>query len=199
MLHPDLRLQWISDAIGYGIFASRPIPAGTILWALDELDQVLPSETVRALGPRYQEILEHFGYRDEADRTVLCWDLGRYMNHSCDPNCIGPGHGRFDIAVREIGAGVEVTTDYACLNIERAMTCRCGSASCRGRVREEDIEAISGQLDAQLRRALARIFDSPQPLLEWIDPQLLRQSVEQPEHSPSVLALIQPSTRRGVA
>ncbi|HAV55880.1 MAG TPA: SET domain-containing protein-lysine N-methyltransferase, partial [Aequorivita sp.] len=39
MIHPKTELKFISDQIGYGVVATEFIPAGTITWALDDLDR----------------------------------------------------------------------------------------------------------------------------------------------------------------
>jgi hypothetical protein len=42
MIHPDTELRYVNDIIGYGVFATRLIPRGTITWVQDELYQVFP-------------------------------------------------------------------------------------------------------------------------------------------------------------
>ena len=193
MLHPQLRLRWIDDDIGYGIFAAAWIPTGTILWALDELDLVLPVEAARRLGPRYSSALERYGYRDAGGATVVCWDFAKYMNHSCQPNCVGPGHGLFDLALRALEPGDEVTTDYGCLNIERSMRCLCRSPRCRGTVRPTDLEPIAAELDRQVGRAIAEMRNVPQALRPWVDPDLFQRTVNDLGSSPSVAAFQVPA------
>jgi hypothetical protein len=66
--------------------------------------------------------------------------LGPKVNHSCDPNCgvrLNDGQA-FDFVARQpIGAGQELTFDYAMRNftIEHfPAVCLCGAARCRGSV-----------------------------------------------------------------
>lgn len=62
-----------------------------------------------------------------------------FGNHSCDPNVWLDGP--FDlVARRNIASGEEVTVDYATFSTmpSFAMTCHCGTASCRGRVTGND-------------------------------------------------------------
>ncbi len=66
--------------------------------------------------------------------------LGPKVNHSCDPNCgvrLNDGHA-FDFVARQpIGAGQEVTFDYAMRNFtidHFPAVCLCGAARCRGAV-----------------------------------------------------------------
>jgi hypothetical protein len=66
--------------------------------------------------------------------------LGAKVNHSCDPNCgvrLNGGQA-FDIVARQtIGAGQELTFDYAMRNFtidHFPPVCLCGAARCRGSV-----------------------------------------------------------------
>jgi len=66
---------------------------------------------------------------------------GPKVNHSCDPNCgvrVNPEVDGFDfVARRPIGAGEEITFDYAMRNyvIEHfPEVCLCGTELCRGAV-----------------------------------------------------------------
>lgn len=187
MLHPDTELVKVSDAIGYGVVATKPLPRGTITWALDPLDQVLDPGRVEALGERYMPIMEKYTYVDGAGRRILCWDFARFMNHSCAPVSLSPGL-PFELAVRDIGVGEEITSDYGALNLERPFRCQCGSAECRGLVRPEDFEQWSAHWDARIRAAFARIRDVPQPLAAWIDDHAaLDRCVADPASIPSIL------------
>ena len=82
MIHPDTRLQYIDDEIGYGLFAIRPIPRGTITWVLDAFDKIYLPQQVESMGSIHQSILEKYSYRNRKGESVLCWDFGRYVNHS---------------------------------------------------------------------------------------------------------------------
>jgi hypothetical protein len=62
MLHPDTRLQFIDEDIGYGIFATNFIPAGTITYVKDALEIELDAETYKSTmlylntGHNYQSV-----------------------------------------------------------------------------------------------------------------------------------------------
>jgi len=66
--------------------------------------------------------------------------LGAMVNHSCDPNCgvrINAGQAFDFVARRPIGAGQEVTFDYAVRNFtidHFPAVCLCGAMCCRGSV-----------------------------------------------------------------
>lgn len=51
----------------------------------------------------------------------MCWDWGRYMNHSCAPNTLGLGP-YADVAVRDIHPGEQLTCEYGMLNLTEAMS-----------------------------------------------------------------------------
>lgn len=97
----------VSPIAGTGLFATAPIPAGTVVARL-------------ATAPG----------------TVS--DLGR-INHSCDPN-LGWADERTLVAMRDIGVGAELTTDYALtLDAPGALVwCHCGTYRCRQVVEGED-------------------------------------------------------------
>ncbi|MGD0577135.1 MAG: SET domain-containing protein-lysine N-methyltransferase, partial [Candidatus Staskawiczbacteria bacterium] len=58
-------------------------------------------------------------------------DEGRFLNHSCDPNC--GVKGKFQIvAMRDIENGEELTFDYEMTeDSDWQMQCKCGSKLCR--------------------------------------------------------------------
>ncbi len=162
MIHPNTELRFINEEIGYGVFATQFIPRGTIAWALDKLDQVLPPEEVAALPPIYRENFEKYSYIDPWGNYVLCWDLGRYVNHSCNPTTRGIGYGS-DLAVRDIHPGEELTCEYA-PNITSSFQCQCGSASCRGTISPDDILHYWQTWDIEYAEAFTLIATVPQPL-----------------------------------
>jgi hypothetical protein len=65
------------------VVATSLIPRGSITWVQDELDQVFTPEKVDRLGPIYEQILQKYSYLNVDGDFVLCWDLARYINHSC--------------------------------------------------------------------------------------------------------------------
>ncbi len=61
-----------------------------------------------------------------------------FLNHSCEPN-VGFAGNIVLVAMRDIASGAELTTDYALFDdYDGAMTCRCGTASCRGTIGGRD-------------------------------------------------------------
>src|SRR6478672_3518065 len=85
--------------------------------------------------------LDTYSYIDRHGRHVLCWDHARFINHSCAANCLSVGY-EFEIAVRDIAIGEELTDDYGTLNPTEPFPCQCGTAQCRGSVLPEDRQRL---------------------------------------------------------
>lgn len=111
MVIPWVKIQWISDFKGYGLVASRPIPKGTVTFVQDGLDIVIPSEKLEEVDRRLREYVEKYSYEDFLGNRIISWDLGKYMNHDDSPNTLSTGYG-FEIAIRDISEGEEITDDY---------------------------------------------------------------------------------------
>ncbi|MDG1366798.1 MAG: SET domain-containing protein-lysine N-methyltransferase [Acidimicrobiales bacterium] len=80
---------------------------------------------------------------DEYDAMVV------HINHSCDANVGFEGNVAY-VAVRDIDAGEELCHDYAMARVEPySLYCLCGTAACRGTVRETDWQ----RADVQARYA----------------------------------------------
>jgi len=168
MLHPATELRFVSPDIGFGVFATAHIAKGTITWVRCKLDRSFTTAEVQALGPVYQAVIAKYAYTDGAGQLVLCWDHGRYMNHSCNPASISPGFD-CDVAVRDIAPGEELTCDYGMLNPSDVLTCACGSPKCRGKICPGDGVALAPEWDAAVAAAFAGAASLPQPLLALMD------------------------------
>jgi SET domain-containing protein len=167
MIHPHTELRFINAELGFGVFATRFIPCGTLTWVRDKLDRVIPAGRLTRLPPAYRELLDKYTFRDAWGRHILCWDLGRFMNHNCDPTCLGPDTD-FEVAVRDIYPGEELTDDYGSLHLQahESFPCCCGSINCRRRVGPEDAVAQATAWEARWRPALALLSEVAQPLGE---------------------------------
>lgn len=163
MIHLNTELKFVNQEIGFGVFATEFIPKGTITWALDKLDQIIEPEQVANMAPIYKGNIEKYAYIDPLGKYVLCWDLGRYMNHSCNPSTRGIGY-NFDLAIRDIYPGDELTCDYGHLNLTSEFECGCKSFNCRGVVKPSDIIHHGQGWDAQYAQAFALINQVEQPL-----------------------------------
>ncbi|AGZ40456.1 SET domain-containing protein [Actinoplanes friuliensis] len=123
---------------GRGLFARRPIPAGTVV---SRLGGRLVS------GPELQRLIEDPDQPYVDTITVSATQhlvlpprrANGYGNHSCDPNLWWSGP--YTLTARhDLSPGVELTNDYGTSTADPAyrMICRCGSALCRGVVTGDD-------------------------------------------------------------
>jgi hypothetical protein len=162
MIHPKTELRHINDEIGYGVVATDFIPAGTITWALDKLDrEFLPSE-IEAMDQLYKDILEVYSYRNRAGNYILCWDNGRFVNHSFNSNCFTTAYD-FEIAIRDIHPGEQLTDDYGYLNISEPF--RAASEGTKRKVVYPDDLLKYGDIwDKKLKVPFKRIPKVEQPL-----------------------------------
>jgi hypothetical protein len=174
MIHPDTALVRIDETVGYGLVATRPLPRGTLTWVQDALDQVMPPEHWRRLPAAYADLIDRYTYGDAQDNRILIWDLGRQMNHSCAPNCFGTLFG-FEVALRDIAAGEQLTNDYGTLFQEphEGFACTCGAPGCRGTTGAPLTPAQLAQLRDMLRDALEDLPRRPQPLGALLHPDTL--------------------------
>jgi D-alanine-D-alanine ligase len=128
-----------SDIAGYGIYATRDIRAGEIVFHGEEKSQrvATKSHVEGSWNPDELETFKHYAY-PLSDEVFLLWDENPSewapQNHSCDPNTAFVGLNV--VARRDIAKGVELTLDFADFLSETAATfqCNCGSANCRGTV-----------------------------------------------------------------
>lgn len=190
MIHPATAVRPIDEVTGLGVVATAAIPAGTVMWVLDDLDQRLSPARQIELAPVYGELLDRYSYTDRHGSRVLCWDHARYVNHSCAPTCMSPGVDGVEIAIRDIGPGEQITDDYGSLNLEQPMDCACGAPACRGRVQPSDFDWLARKWDRTLRRVLPSVRRVPQPLafLAERSPNL-RRLLDDPMSMPSISSL----------
>ncbi len=167
MLHPHTEVRFINPQIGSGIFASRPIPRGTIVWVQDRFDRVFTEAEVRQFEPVYQEILERYCFRNREGFWIFCWDLTRYINHSFNANCIATPYG-CELAVRNIASGEQLTNDYGFFNIIEPFDCSPEVGSDRTRVLPDDLLRYADQWDAKLNAAYPDLVRVEQPLLHLL-------------------------------
>ncbi len=188
MIHPDTELRDAGHDIGLGVFATKKLPRGTITWALDALDQRIPTQKLWSLGALYRPVIDRYAYLNGHGDRILCWDIGRFMNHSCGANSISTGWD-FDIAIRDIEAGEQITNDYTLLNLDSSFECACGVPYCRGVVTSspEDWDAITPTLDVRVRAACADAGKIDQPLWPWVEnKEAVQAAFGDPTRTPSV-------------
>jgi hypothetical protein len=167
LIHPDSELRFIDASIGFGLFATRLIPKGTITWAIDPLDQIVSPAGMSALPELLRTQAHKYSYLNGRGDRILCWDHGRFVNHSCQAACLSPGFD-FEIAVRDIAAGEEITDDYGTLNLEEPFACLCGAPDCRGQVQPDDPERCGAEWDRLIAGAFPAIDKVDQPLWDLV-------------------------------
>lgn len=167
MIHPATELRFIDDQIGWGVFATAFIPAGTITWVRDAFDQTFTQAQVDKLPPQYRPIIEKYAYLDAAADHVLCWDHARFVNHSCEASCLGGGYD-FEIAVRDLQPGDELTDDYGTLNLLEDFNCACTSDQCRKVIKPDDVLMRAPVWDAMVEPLFRKLRQIPQPLWPFL-------------------------------
>jgi hypothetical protein len=173
MIHPSTELQFISPDIGYGVVATEFIPRGTITWVQDALDREFTPEEMWKLDPIYRKILDTYTFRNKEGNYVLCWDHARFVNHSFNANCMTTAYD-FEIAIRDIHPGEQLTDDYGYLNIETPFRA-CPEGTKRKVVYPDDLVRYHKVWDKKLQSAFRHIRKYHQPLIELLSTSLMEK------------------------
>lgn len=171
MMHPHTRVQPISEQIGVGVVATRLIPVGTAVYQTDMLDIRIAPNDPRLQDATMAEHIETYTYLDPDGTRVMCWDIGKYVNHSCDSNTLTTGWG-FQIALRDIQPGEEILDDYGIYTDEFGPLL-CNEPCCRGHIRPSDFLKLVPMWDKKLKPAIKKFFDVEQPLMHLIEAEAL--------------------------
>jgi hypothetical protein len=177
MIHPHTELRFINETIGYGVVALKPIPQGTITWALDKLDRKFTPQEVRSMDTLYQEVLDKYTYRNSEGNHILCWDNARFVNHSSHSNCMTTAY-EFEIAIRDIEPGEELTDDYGYLNLEEPFEVVPEPGSNRHIIYPDDLLRYYPEWDEKLLKSFPKILNVDQPLFQLLEPSI-RQKVKE--------------------
>ncbi|MGL6283352.1 MAG: SET domain-containing protein [Microcoleaceae cyanobacterium] len=170
MMHPHTELKWIDEIIGYGVIATQFIPKGTIVWILDNLDQKLDQTHIDSLDELRKKEVMKYSYRDQEGKYILCWDLGRFVNHSSNPTCLPTAYD-FEIAGRDIYPGEELTDDYGSLNLDEPFECLRQEEGFRTKIMPDDILTMYQEWDNKVIGAMTYFNEVEQPLKHLISPQ----------------------------
>ena len=127
-----------SGIAGRGLRAVKPIAKGEVVAVKG--GHVVTSAQLRSLPERLQNSAVQI--TDDLHLVALSEDeyeaVMLFINHSCEPN-VGFGGNIVLVAMRDVDAGEELTTDYALFDdYEGGMDCTCGRPSCRRRVDGRD-------------------------------------------------------------
>ena len=111
---------------GLGLFASEDIRKDEIV--LDFSDgKVYYAEK----GNEFSKEIADFAIQFEERKWIDTHSIGRFINHSCEPNCGIKGNFQI-VAMRDIKKDEELTYDYEMTeDSDWRMECLCGSGSCR--------------------------------------------------------------------
>lgn len=168
MIHPNTELRFISEQIGYGVFATTNIPEGTIVYVKDSLELVVSPTDYLIHTAEMQEVIDKYSYIDENGNRIISWDFAKYVNHCCNCNTISTGYG-FEIAIREIKKEEQITDEYGIFNLDKEMTLVCGEPSCRKIIGPKDFDQYYQDWDAKIKKSIGKLFEVEQPLIPFVD------------------------------
>lgn len=174
MIHPHTELKFISPEMGYGVFATSFIPTGTITYVKDSLELQIKPKRFDSMPPEMRKAVDKYSYKDQKGTRIISWDFAKYVNHCCNCNTLSTGYG-FEIAIRDIQPGEEITDDYGLFNIDEPFPVSCANGHCRKTVYPNDIDTFSDKWDALLKNCIMNIFKVEQPLFPLIDSGTLRK------------------------
>lgn len=170
MIFPKTELRFISKQIGYGVVATEFIPKGTITWALDALDREFTPQEVSKMDAKYQKILDFYTYRNNRGNFIFCWDFGRYVNHSFNANCISTAYD-FEVAIRDIHPGEQLTDDYGYLNITEPFEAEDEGTE-RKIVYPDDLVRYHKEWDEKVKAVFPLMPELNQPLRGYISEEV---------------------------
>jgi hypothetical protein len=173
MIHPDTKVVFINEEVGNGLIATSHIPKGTITWVLDPLDQRFTREQYLAMPSPTKATLDIYSFRDRDGTYVLCWDNGKYINHSFKSNCLTTAYD-FEIAIRDIEPGEQLTDDYGYLNIAEPFK-GANEASRRKYVYPDDLLRHYKTWDKALQTIFPTVKAVDQKLWHYLPPETVSE------------------------
>ena len=162
MIIPCTKVAPISAGKGNGVVATAKIPQGTVTWVFDDLDREIPMDRLERMSLPCREAILTYSYRNNKGHLIFCWDNERFINHSFRPNCCLTPY-KFEIAIRDIEPGEELTNDYGTFNIIAPFAVDAESGD-RSTVYPDDLLRYSSLWDAQLHATFDRFLHVEQPL-----------------------------------
>jgi uncharacterized protein len=137
-ISPKARKGQLSAIQGRGLVAVAPISKDEIVAIKG--GHLIDTATLRSLPSHLQnsEVQIADGFHLAALAEAEYESVMLFLNHSCEPN-VGFAGNIVLAAMRQIRPGEELTTDYALFDdYDGEMECRCGTASCRGKIGGRD-------------------------------------------------------------
>ncbi|CAG0881800.1 unnamed protein product [Cyprideis torosa] len=152
--HPGIQ-RFMTDRKGFGVKTRLPIKKGEFI--LEYLGEVVTeTEFKRRMNEIYQNDTHH--YCLNLDRGLVIdghrmGGEGRFVNHSCDPNCemhkwLVSGLYRMALfAKRDIEKEEELSYDYnfSLFNPSEGQPCHCGGENCRGVIGGKTAAKVNNQ------------------------------------------------------
>jgi uncharacterized protein len=175
MIHPHTELRFINDKIGHGVVATKFIPKGTITWALDKLDRIFTPKQIQEMDPMIQKVMDIYTYRNPDGNYVFCWDNARFVNHSSNSNCITTAYD-FEIAIRDIHPGEELTDDYGYLNLDEPFEVVPEPGSDRNVIYPDDLLRYYPMWDEKLLAAFPHLAKVDQPLFNVMNAENVQRA-----------------------
>jgi SET domain-containing protein len=151
---PKARKGAASAIEGRGLVAVAPIAADEIVAIKG--GHIVTTATLRSLPERLRnsEIQIADGFHLAAVEEAEYEPVMLFINHSCEPN-VGFAGNTVLVAMRDIGPGEELATDYALFDDhDEVMECQCGTPSCRGTIGGRDWQR------PELQRKYGKYFSS---------------------------------------
>ena len=111
---------------GKGVFVKRDFKKGEIILRWN------PKILNKLKAGKLTTKQKHYLYQ-EKNKYLLMQSPEKYVNHSCDANTMVKN--KYDIAIRNIKKGEEITSSYAKINFK----CKCGSKKCQDNLNTLDL------------------------------------------------------------
>lgn len=168
MIHPHTTIIHINETVGFGVFATQDIAEGTIVYVKDSMELEISPIEFLTHQKEIQEVIEKYSYIDQRGYRIVSWDFAKYVNHCCNFNTISTGYG-FEIAIRDIKAGEQITDEYGIFNLTHDIELTCAEPHCRKAVKPKDFDTYYTQWDEIIKKSLAKFKSVEQPLLVFVD------------------------------
>ncbi|KAK3221654.1 hypothetical protein Dsin_008679 [Dipteronia sinensis] len=130
-----------TEFCGWGVEAAEPISKGEFI--IEYIGEVIDDATCeqRLWDMKYQGTQNFYMCEIRKDFTIdatFKGNLSRFLNHSCDPNCMlekwqVEGETRVGVfAAHSIKVGEPLTYDYRFVQFGPEVKCYCGASNCQG-------------------------------------------------------------------
>ncbi len=137
MLHLAIEVRSKETIHNNGLFSTRLIRKGELVWELDE--PTYSWKEIERWDEDRRRDFDRYGFQCGIDRYSSPEGISREMNHSCEPNTWWEDSDSL-VAQRDIFPDEEITYDYSTCDIDLLleMECHCGSPRCRGKITNLD-------------------------------------------------------------